>query len=104
MVARVNELTGDSGADIAFECVGASPALKSALDSTRSGGTVVNVSIWVYKAEIDMFGLVMREIQLIGTNAYCNDHEAVIKLLQERKDPGGPVHQWPHCRGRCRHS
>jgi (R,R)-butanediol dehydrogenase/meso-butanediol dehydrogenase/diacetyl reductase len=85
VVARVKELTGGYGADIAFECVGASPALQSALDSTKSGGTVVNVSIWGHKAEIDMFGLVMREIQLIGTSAYCNDHEAVIKLLQEGK-------------------
>ena len=46
---------------------------------------MVNVSIWGHKAEIDMFGLVMREISLIGTSAYCNDHAPVIKLLQEGK-------------------
>jgi (R,R)-butanediol dehydrogenase/meso-butanediol dehydrogenase/diacetyl reductase len=42
----------------------------------------VNVSIWSHKAELDLFGLTMREINLIGTSAYRNDHAAVIKLLQ----------------------
>jgi (R,R)-butanediol dehydrogenase/meso-butanediol dehydrogenase/diacetyl reductase len=30
-------------------------ALQSALDGTRNGDTVVNVSVWGHKAEIDMF-------------------------------------------------
>ncbi|PFG68391.1 (R,R)-butanediol dehydrogenase/meso-butanediol dehydrogenase/diacetyl reductase [Propionibacteriaceae bacterium ES.041] len=81
--ARIREQTGGLGTDVAFECVGLSPALQAALDSTRNGGTVVNVSIWGHKAEIDMFGLVMRELNLIGTSAYCGDHAAVIELLQQ---------------------
>lgn len=81
--ARLQELTDGLGVDVAFECVGASPALQAALDGTRNGGTVVNVSIWGRKAEIDMFGLVMRELHLIGTSAYCQDHAAVIELLQQ---------------------
>ncbi len=85
VVAKVQELTDGYGADVSFECVGASPALQAALDGTRSGGTVVNVSIWGHKAEIDMFGLVMRELHLIGTSAYCDDHAPVIQLLQEGK-------------------
>lgn len=85
--ARIRELTGGLGADVSFECVGLSPALQAALDSTRNGGTVVNVSIWGHKAEIDMFGLVMRELHLIGTSAYCGDHAAVIELLQQGKIP-----------------
>lgn len=85
--ARLQEITDGLGVDVAFECVGASPALQSALDSTRNGGTVVNVSIWGRKAEIDMFGLVMRELNLIGTSAYCADHADVITLLQEGKIP-----------------
>lgn len=83
--ARLKELTDGLGVHVAFECVGASPALQAALDSTRSGGTVVNVSIWGNKAEIDMFGLVMREISLIGSSAYCGNHADVIELLQQGK-------------------
>lgn len=85
VVERIHAMTDGRGVDVAFECVGASPALQSALDSTVNGGTVVNVSIWGHKAEIDMFGLVMRELNLVGTAAYCGDHEAVIALLQEGK-------------------
>ena len=85
--ARLRELTGGLGVDVAFECVGASPALQGALDGTRNGGTVVNVSIWGRKAEIDMFGLVMRELNLIGTSAYCGDHAEVIELLRAGKIP-----------------
>ncbi len=81
----LRERTDGLGAHVSFECVGASPALQSALDGTRNGGTVVNVSIWGRKAEIDMFGLVMRELHLIGSSAYCNNHAEVIQLLQEGK-------------------
>ncbi len=67
--------------------MGASPALQSVLDGTRNGGTVVNVLIWGYKAEIDMFGLVVGELNLIGTAAYCGEHAQVIELLQQGKIP-----------------
>jgi (R,R)-butanediol dehydrogenase/meso-butanediol dehydrogenase/diacetyl reductase len=85
VVARVRELTGGRGTDVAFECVAASPALQAAMDCTKSGGTVVNVSIWSHNADINLFGLTMRELRLVGTSAYANDHAAVIKLLQEGK-------------------
>jgi (R,R)-butanediol dehydrogenase/meso-butanediol dehydrogenase/diacetyl reductase len=82
VVAILQEGTAGLGVNVAFEAVGASPALQAAIDGTRSGGTVVNVSIWGHKAEIDLFGLVMREISLIGTSAYKDDHAPVIALLQ----------------------
>jgi (R,R)-butanediol dehydrogenase/meso-butanediol dehydrogenase/diacetyl reductase len=82
VVAILQAETDGYGVHKSFEAVGASPALQSAIDATRSGGTVVNVAIWSHKAEIDLFGLTMREINLIGTSAYRNDHAAVIKLLQ----------------------
>jgi (R,R)-butanediol dehydrogenase/meso-butanediol dehydrogenase/diacetyl reductase len=34
-----------------------------------------------------MFGLVMRELNLIGTSAYCGDHAEVIELLRAGKIP-----------------
>ncbi|WP_291049673.1 2,3-butanediol dehydrogenase [Herbiconiux sp.] len=85
VVSILQEATGGYGVNVAFEAVGASPALQAAIDATRSGGTVVNVSIWSKKAEIDMFGLVMREITLKGTSAYKDDHADVIELLQSGK-------------------
>jgi (R,R)-butanediol dehydrogenase/meso-butanediol dehydrogenase/diacetyl reductase len=85
VVGTLQAATNGLGVNVAFEAVGASPALQAALDATRSGGTVVNVSIWGHKAEIDMFGLVMRELSLIGTSAYHQDHAPVIELLTSGK-------------------
>jgi len=61
--------------------------LQSVLDGTRNGGTVVNVVIWGHKAEIDLFGLVLGELNLIGTAAYCGEHAQVIELLQQGRVP-----------------
>ena len=51
-VAAIQELTGGNGADVVFECAGGSPkqglagtrTLMLAIDSVRSGGTLVGVS------------------------------------------------------------
>jgi (R,R)-butanediol dehydrogenase/meso-butanediol dehydrogenase/diacetyl reductase len=85
VVARIHELTSGRGVDVAFEAVGISSALQTAIDATKSGGNVVNISIWSHNADINLFGLVAREVNLMGTLAYCNDHAPVIKLLQEGK-------------------
>lgn len=81
----MRELTGGAGADVAFECAGANAVLDTMLDAVRPGAVVVNVSIWGAPATVDMQKLVLKEIDLRGTNAYVRDHPAVIKLVQEGK-------------------
>jgi (R,R)-butanediol dehydrogenase/meso-butanediol dehydrogenase/diacetyl reductase len=83
--ARVLELTGGTGADVAFECAGVNAVLDTMLDAVRPGGVVVNVSIWGAPATVDMQKLVLKEIDLRGTIAYVRDHPAVIKMVQEGK-------------------
>jgi (R,R)-butanediol dehydrogenase/meso-butanediol dehydrogenase/diacetyl reductase len=82
---RVRELTGGTGADVAFECAGVNAVLDTMLDAVRPGGVVVNVSIWGAPATLDMQKLVLKEIDLRGTIAYVRDHPAVIKMVQEGK-------------------
>ncbi|UKA76484.1 2,3-butanediol dehydrogenase [Arthrobacter sp. FW306-07-I] len=82
---RVRELTGGTGADVAFECAGVNAVLDTMLDAVRPGAVVVNVSIWGAPATIDMQKLVLKEIDLRGTIAYVRDHPAVIKMVQEGK-------------------
>ncbi|SLK12032.1 Alcohol dehydrogenase GroES-like domain-containing protein [Arthrobacter sp. P2b] len=72
--ARVLELTGGSGADVAFECAGVNAVLDTMLDAVRPGGVVVNVAIWGAPATVDMQKLVLKEIDLRGTIAYVRDH------------------------------
>ncbi|MFE8886810.1 2,3-butanediol dehydrogenase [Pseudarthrobacter enclensis] len=83
--ARVRELTGGAGADVAFECAGVNAVLDTMLDAVRPGAVVVNVSIWGAPATIDMQKLVLKEIDLRGTIAYVRDHPAVIRMVQEGK-------------------
>jgi (R,R)-butanediol dehydrogenase/meso-butanediol dehydrogenase/diacetyl reductase len=82
---RVRELTGGTGADVAFECAGVNAVLDTLLDAVRPGAVVVNVSIWGAPATVDMQKLVLKEIDLRGTIAYVRDHPAVIKMVQEGK-------------------
>lgn len=83
--ARVRELTGGTGADVAFECAGVNAVLDTMLDAVRPGAVVVNVSIWGAPATVDMQKIVLKEIDLRGTIAYVRDHPAVIKIVQEGK-------------------
>lgn len=83
--ARVQELTGGIGADIAFECAGVNAVLDAMLSAVRPGGVVVNVSIWGAPATVDIQKLVLKEIDLRGTIAYVRDHAEAIRLVQESK-------------------
>ena len=46
VVARVKELTGGVGVDVALDAAGVPASLKTAFGSVRTRGTVVNVAIW----------------------------------------------------------
>ena len=85
VAARVLEITGGLGADVGFECSSVNTVLDQLLVVVKPGGVVVNVSIWAERASIDMQAIVLKEIDLRGTIAYCNDHPATIKLVQEGK-------------------
>ena len=79
--ALVLELTGDKGADVAFECAGVNAVLDTMMEAVRPGGVV----IWSAPATVNMQKLVLKEIDLRGTIAYVRDHPAVIKMVQEGK-------------------
>ena len=83
--ARVLELTGGVGADVAFECAGVNIVLDTLLDALRPAGVLVNVSIWGHPATVDMQKLVLKEIDLRGTIAYVRDHEETISLVTSGK-------------------
>lgn len=88
VVAEVLELTSGRGADVSFECAGIDAVLKAAINSTRAGGTCVNVAIWGHEASVAMNDLVFREIRLLGSLAYANDHPATIEMIASGKvDP-----------------
>jgi (R,R)-butanediol dehydrogenase/meso-butanediol dehydrogenase/diacetyl reductase len=85
LIARVREITGGFGADVAFECTSVNAVLDQLFDAVKPTGVIVNVSIWGKPAKLDMQKLVLKEIDLRGTIAYVRDHAATIKLVQEGK-------------------
>jgi (R,R)-butanediol dehydrogenase/meso-butanediol dehydrogenase/diacetyl reductase len=88
VTAAVMELTRGRGADVTFECAGIDPVLATAIRSTRAGGTCVNVAIWGHEASVSMNDLVFREVNLVGSLAYANDHPATIEMIADGKvDP-----------------
>ncbi|MGH3800969.1 MAG: 2,3-butanediol dehydrogenase, partial [Pseudonocardiaceae bacterium] len=88
--ATVRELTKGAGADVAFECAGVDAALAAAIGSVSPGGTVVNVAIWGHQPPVQMNDLVLSEVTVIGSLAYCEDHPATIGLLCDRKVDAEP--------------
>ncbi|NMH96131.1 2,3-butanediol dehydrogenase [Pseudonocardia acidicola] len=81
----VRDLTRGVGADVAFECAGIDAVLASAIGSVRPGGTVVNVAIWGHVPKVPVNDLVLSEISLVGSLAYCSDHADTIALLADGK-------------------
>ena len=82
---RIQEITDNVGADVAFECAGVNAVLDSLLEAVKPTAVVVNVSIWGRPATVDMQKIVLKEIDLRGTIAYVRDHPKTIKLVQDGK-------------------
>lgn len=66
---KIKTLTDGRGVDVAIEAVGIEATLKDCLASTRQQGTVVVQGIFTERAKVHMFGFVVRETTMIGTNA-----------------------------------
>jgi L-iditol 2-dehydrogenase len=86
----VREITAGRGADAAFECVGTTATVTSAIESTRKGGTVTLVGNIAPKIEIPLQSVVTRQIRLQGSCASAGEIPACIDLLASgaiRVDP-----------------
>ena len=83
IVREVQEISGGRGADIAFEVVGNSPALNTAINSVRKGGTVTLVGNLSPAAEIPLQAVVTRQLRLQGSCAINGEYEPVLKLMEK---------------------
>ena len=82
---EVMKITGGKGADVAFECSSVNTVLDTLVAVTKPTGVVVIVSIWSHPAAVNVHSVVMKELDMRGTIAYCNDHQETIKLVEEGK-------------------
>ena len=79
--ATVQRLTGGRGADLAFEVVGITPAVKTALASLRKGGSLTLIGNITPTVELGLQAIVTREITLYGSCASAGEYPACLDMI-----------------------
>jgi L-iditol 2-dehydrogenase len=77
--------TAGRGADVAFEVVGNTSALNTAIGSVRRGATVTLVGNLSPVAEIPLQTVVTGQIRLQGSCAICGEYPAVLEMIARGK-------------------
>lgn len=80
-VARVLELTGGMGVDVALEAVGRNETVDTAISSVRKGGTVVLVGNITPEVTLPLQKVVSRQIRLQGSCASAGEYPRAIELM-----------------------
>ncbi len=83
--ARVRELTSGRGADHAFEAVGATAPIRTAIDLVRKGGTVTLIGNLSPTVELPLQSVVARQITLYGSCAIVGEYPIVLDLMARKK-------------------
>jgi (R,R)-butanediol dehydrogenase / meso-butanediol dehydrogenase / diacetyl reductase len=73
VAAAVLEATGGDGAHVVIEASGAPGAPETAIEATRRGGRVLIVGLQPAPAEIDLFALTTREVEIRTAVAHVCD-------------------------------
>ena len=79
--AVIREMTEGRGADVALEVVGATPTIKTAIESVRKGGNVTLVGNVSPTIELPLQSVVTREISLHGTCGCNGEYPQCIDLM-----------------------
>ena len=81
-IAAVKAATDGRGADLAFEVVGATRTIDTAIESVRKGGSVTMVGNLAPNVEMPLQSIVTRELSLYGSCASSGEYPACIELLR----------------------
>lgn len=86
IVARVREICGGVGADVAFDAAGVQAGLNQALKAIRAQGTLVNIAVWEKPAQLQMNDLIFRERKYVGVTTYVEgDFKEVLDAIASGK-------------------
>jgi L-iditol 2-dehydrogenase len=89
--AAVRGSTGGSGADVAIEVVGTTPAIGTALTSLRPGGRLVLIGNVAPTVEIPLQAVVTGELTLAGSCASSGEYATAVDLLASGAIDVGPL-------------
>ncbi len=82
---EIKKLTENRGADLAFEAIGISSTIKSAVESLRKGATLVLVGNLSPIVELPLQKIVTQEIAVQGSCAINGEYPAVLELISNGK-------------------
>lgn len=85
VAAEIRNLTSGRGADLAFEAVGITPTIQTAIESLRKGGTLVLVGNLSPMIELPLQKVVTRELVVKGSCAINGEYPAVLDLISSGK-------------------
>jgi len=104
LASKIEQLTDGKGADVVFEAVGVAQTIAAALDTTRTGGTVVLVGNVAVMPPVDIQKVVSRELTLTGSYASAGEYAEALRLVADGAiDPRPlisgvfPLEQGPAC-------
>jgi len=80
-IQRIRERTSGRGADLAFEAVGISAAVQTAVASVRKGGRVALVGNVAPLVDLALQSVVTREVALLGSSASQGEYPACLDLI-----------------------
>jgi L-iditol 2-dehydrogenase len=78
---EVNGLTGGRGADLAFEAVGMTDTVKTAISIVRKGATVTLVGNLSPAVELPLQAVVTQELRLQGSCGISGEYPAVLDMI-----------------------
>lgn len=78
----VAELTEGRGADVAFEAVGITATVKTAIAAVRRGATVTLVGNLMPSVEVPMQAVVTRQLRLQGSCAIAGEYPAALSMIE----------------------
>jgi L-iditol 2-dehydrogenase len=79
----VRGLTDGRGADVAFEAVGITATVKTAVESVRKGGTVTLIGNISRSVELPLQSVVTRQIRLQGSCGIRGEYPAALSMLEK---------------------
>ena len=81
VAAEIHAITENRGADVSFEVVGITPALNTAVDALRKGGTMTLVGNFSTTVELPLQKIVTREITVHGSCASNGEYPDCLDLI-----------------------
>lgn len=85
LIAGIYELTGNRGADIAFEVVGIAPAMQTAIAALKKGGSLTLVGNLKPVVDFPLQSVVTRQISLYGSCASSGEYPDCLDMIAKGK-------------------